>query len=62
MDNGEHYNDPTAQKAIANINRDERRARVRRACAKARAVLRHEGFDVMGRIALIDLKTGKRIL
>lgn len=62
MDNGEHYNDPTAQKAIANISRDERRARVRRACAKARAVLRREGFDVMGRIALIDIKTGKRIL
>lgn len=61
MENGEHYNDPTPAQAIANMKHAEKRKHLMKAVAKAKQVLRREGYEVAGRITLVDIKTGKII-
>ena len=54
--NPEHYRDPTPRAAIAHEAKDEWR---RKAIYAARAALKAHGFEAVGRITIIDQRTGK---
>lgn len=57
--NIEHYRDPTANAAIRDEAREMWRAKAKEAIYAARAALRAHGFEAVGRITIIDRKTGK---
>ena len=57
--NAEHYKDPTPCEAMSREAKEAWRARAREAIYAARATLRAHGFEAVGRIAIIDRKTGK---
>ena len=57
--NVEHYRDPTANAAIRHESKDEWREKARQAIYAARATLKAHGFEAVGRISIIDRKTGK---
>ena len=57
--NIEHYRDPTANTAIRHEAKDEWRGKARQAIYAARATLKAYGFEAVGRITIIDCKTGK---
>ncbi len=55
--NHEHYNDPTADKAIKKIRYEEEK--INRTIAAIKHVVWLAGFKVVGRIVLEDKKTGR---
>jgi len=55
--NGSGYYDPTAHKAIKNVSAQEKE--VAKVIKTLRSVAHLAGYDIEGRIALIDNKTGK---
>lgn len=64
--NGEKYHDPTAGKAITKVIRDkeyeregQRLSRIKALIPILRGVAELAGFDIGGRILLIDRETGK---
>ena len=57
--NSEHYRDPTADTAIRHEAREAWRRRATAAIRAARAAAKEHGFEVVGRISIIDRKTGK---
>lgn len=59
MRNAEGYPDPTVGTALANIAREERE-KVRDLISILKKVAELAGFEVIGRIALRDIRTGKK--
>lgn len=59
MYNGEHYRDPTAGNALKNINRDPNEERAKVTIRGMRMVAQRQGFALVGRIKIKDVKTGK---
>jgi hypothetical protein len=57
--NIEHYRDPTANAAIRDEAREAWRRRATAAIRAAKAAAKEHGFEVVGRISIIDRKTGK---
>ena len=57
--NPEHYRDPTPMAAIAHEAKDEWRRKARKAIYAAKAALKAHGFEAVGRITIIDQRTGK---
>ena len=55
--NGSGYYDPTAYKAMKNLTEEEKR--VNKVIKTIQAVAHLAGFDIEGRIVLIDNKSGK---
>ena len=55
--NGEGYSDPTMEQALRNISRDE--ARFRKLIQVLTYVCNLAGFDIGGKIVLIDRKNGR---
>lgn len=55
--NSEGYSDPTPYKAIKNICKEEER--LRKLIHAIRYICDLAGFDIEGRIILIDRKTGR---
>ena len=55
--NGEGYSDPTMEQALQNISRDE--ARFRKLIQILTYVCNLAGFDIGGKIVLIDRKNGR---
>lgn len=55
--NGEGYSDPTMEQALQNISRDE--ARFRKLIQVLTYVCNLAGFDIGGKIVLIDRKNGR---
>lgn len=56
--NGEHYRDKTAQKAIAKVEREDRE-RMKEAIQAVKRVLWLRGLELVGRITLQDIRTGR---
>lgn len=56
--NGEHYRDTTAQKAIRHIECEERE-RIDEAIKAMKQELWLRGYEPVGRIILMDTRTGK---
>lgn len=54
--NGSGYTDPTAYKALKRIDKNE--TRVKRVIKTLQEVAHLAGFEIEGRITLIDKKTG----
>ena len=57
--NPEHYRDPTPRAVIAHEAKEEWRRKATQAIYAARATLKAHGFEAVGRITIIDRKTGK---
>ncbi len=57
--NPEHYRDPTPRAVIAHEANEAWRRKARKAIYAARAALRAHGFEAVGRITIIDQRTGK---
>lgn len=55
MRNHEHYPDPTAGKALANIERE----RITNVINEIKEIINEHGFELVNRIVLKDKKTGK---
>lgn len=55
--NGSGYSDPTAYKALKNISEEEKR--ISKLVKTLQAVAHLAGYEIEGRIVLIDRKTGK---
>lgn len=60
--NGSGYNDPTAYQAIRELEQEELKQIEQRALKSIRAIRRRlivDGFELIGRIAIRDIKTGR---
>lgn len=57
--NAEHYVDPTAYKAIKKADRDAEHEKVRKLVGCLNRVCELSGFSIVGRVELLDEKTGK---
>ena len=57
--NGEHYRDKTAQRAIRRIEREDKE-RIGEAVQAVKRVLWLRGLELVGRITLQDIKTGRQ--
>lgn len=55
--NGSGYVDPTAHKAIKNVSEKEKE--IKKVIKTLQSVAHLAGYNIEGRIALIDNKTGK---
>lgn len=55
MYNNEHYSDPTAEKAIENLQKE----RITKLIDELKSIIRKNDFELMGRIVVKDNKTGK---
>lgn len=53
-----HYSDKTAEKALQNIEMKNKR-RIAEAMACVRKVLKSYGLELVGRIEIMDSKTGR---
>ena len=58
-DRMEHYEDKTANMAIAKINREQRNKRFRTVIHAVRGTLKIFGFELMNRMVLRDNMTGR---
>jgi len=56
--NHEYYVDRTASDALQNVAMQSK-LRLNHALAEVREVLRYYGYELVGRIPLLDTKTGK---
>ena len=55
----EHYEDKTANMAIAKVNREQRNKRFRTVIHAVKGTLRIFGFELMNRMVLRDNRTGR---
>ena len=58
--NAEGYPDPTVGEAMSNIAQEERRKEADRLAAISALIPVMKGFEVVGRIVLMDKETGKK--
>lgn len=59
MRNAEGYPDPTVSEALSNIAKAER-AQVRDLISILRKIAELAGFEIIGRVALRNIRTGKK--
>lgn len=59
MYNGEHYHDPTAGEALKNIKRDPDAERAKVTIKSIRLIVQRQGFVLVDRVKIKDVKTGK---
>ena len=59
MYNNEHYPDPTAGIALRNLKRDPDAERAKVTIRSIRMIVQKQGFALVDRVKIKDIKTGK---